>query len=76
MRIGGFRVDGFLGCWVMNPLPSKDSYFEGFWAQRPFCIRLLGSFDAEGKGRVMGSDIRIVVRRVRTKFRLYRGLNS
>ena len=47
-----------------------------FWAQRPSCIRLLGYVDAKGKGRVMGHDLRIAVRRVRTQFRLYRGLNS
>ena len=30
-------------------LPSKDSYFRAFGAQRPYCIRLLGYFDAKGE---------------------------
>ena len=32
-----------------TPNGPKDSFFEGFWAQRPYYIRLLGYFEPEGK---------------------------
>ena len=37
------------------PLPSKDSYFKAFKAQRHCYKRLLGHFDAKGKGSLQGS---------------------
>ena len=43
---------GWDGFGILNdsqPESSKDSYFEGFWAQRPSCSRLLGYFEPPGE---------------------------
>ena len=37
------------------PLPSKDSEFEGFWAQRPYHRKLSGYSDAKNIGVVEGT---------------------
>ena len=40
------RAQGF--GWVFRLITLKGLIFTGFWAQRPYYIRLLGYFDAKG----------------------------